>query len=200
MSITVCMEVQNTFDNAGPWKTYSTQFLTSFNTKHLALNYAQAFENRMKESLKKNYEFKKSNCPMSNTFMPLLALSTMSLPSVQTMTKEDEFGMGADWIGNFRPVWQPPTRSKSTQDKAGSLPPASRDYSYVMLFAIFLKSLNVFCINWIPKIMVQFCYLTLYLGIDILSRRLLQWIARIENGLKLRPTKRYRTHTVISTR
>ena len=137
---------------------------------------------------------------MSNTFMPLLALSTMSLPSVQTMTKEDEFGMGADWIGNFRPVWQPPTRSKSTQDKAGSLPPASRDYSYVMLFAIFLKSLNVFCINWIPNIMVQFCYLTLYLGIDIVSRRLLQWITRIENGLKLTPTKRYRTHTVISTR
>ena len=138
---------------------------------------------------------------MSNTFMPLLALSTMSLASVQTMTKEDEFGMGADWIGNFRPVWQLPTRSKSTQDdKAGSLPPASRDYSYVMLFAIFLKSLNVFCINWIPNIMVQFCYLTLYLGIDIVSRRLLQWITRIENGLKLRPTKRYRTHTVISTR
>ena len=197
MSITVCMEVQNTSDNAGRWKTYSTQFLTSFNTKHLALNYAQAFENRMKESLKKT---KKSNCPMSNTFMPLLALSTMSLPSVQTMTKEDEFGMGADWIGNFRPVWQPPTRSKSTQDKAGSLPPASSDYSYVMLFAIFLKSLNVFCINWIPKIMVQFCYLTLYLGIDIVSRRLLQWITRIENGLKLRPTKRYGTPTVISTR
>ena len=200
MSITVCMEVQNTSDNAGRWKTYSTQLLTSFNTKHLALNYAQAFGNRMKESLKKNHEFKKSNCPMSNTFMPLLALSTMSLPSVQTMTKEDEFGMGADWIGNFRPVWQPPTRSKSTQDKAGSLPPASSYYSYVMLFAIFLKSLNVFCINWIPKIMVQFCYLTLYVSIDIVSRRLLQWIARIENGLKLRPTKRYRTHTVLSTR
>ena len=30
---------------------------------------------------------------MSNTFMPLLAFSTMSLPSVQMMTKEDEVGM-----------------------------------------------------------------------------------------------------------
>ena len=31
-----------------------------------------------------------------------------------------------DWIGNFWPVWQR-TRSESTQDKARSLPPASRD-------------------------------------------------------------------------
>ena len=42
--------------------------------------------------------------------------------------------------------------------------------------------------------MVQFCYSRLYLGIDSVSRRLLQWITRIENGLKLRPTKRYRTN------
>ena len=57
-----------------------------------------------------NYEFEvgytheKSNCPMSNTFMPLLALPTMSLPSVQTMTTEDEVGMEVDWIENFQPV------------------------------------------------------------------------------------------------
>ena len=33
-------------------------------------------------------------------------------------------------------------RSESTQDKAETLPPASRDY--VMLFAIFLKRLKLF--------------------------------------------------------
>ena len=49
--------------------------------------------------------------------------------------------------------------------------------------------------NWIPKIMVQFCYLRLYFGIDNVSRRLLQWIARIESGLKRRPTTRYRTYS-----
>ena len=32
-----------------------------------------------------------------------------------------------------------------------------------------------------------------YFGIDIVSRRLLKWISRIENGLKLGPTTRYRT-------
>ena len=49
--------------------------------------------------------------------------------------------------------------------------------------------------------MVQFCYLRLYFGIDIVSRRLLQWIARIENGLKLRLTTRYRTYSnQLSTR
>ena len=84
------------------------------------------------------YTHEKSNCPVSNTFMPLSALSTMSLPSVQTVI---EFT------------------------------------------------------NWIPKIMVQFCYLRLYFGIDNVSRRLLQWIARIKNGLKLRPTTRYRTYS-----
>ena len=90
------------------------------------------------------YTHEKSNCPLSNTFMPLSAHSTMSLLSVQTVI---EFT------------------------------------------------------NWIPKIMVQFCYLRLYFGIDNISRRLLQWIARIKNGLKLRPTTRYRTcSNQISTR
>ena len=50
--------------------------------------------------------------------MPSLALSTMSLPSTQTMTKEDEVGMEVDWI-------EQQTISASTQDKAASLPPAS---------------------------------------------------------------------------
>ena len=49
--------------------------------------------------------------------------------------------------------------------------------------------------------MVQFCYLILYFGIDNVSRCLLQWIARIKNGLKLRPTTRYRAYNNrISTR
>ena len=49
--------------------------------------------------------------------------------------------------------------------------------------------------------MVQFCYLRVYFGIDFVFRRLLQWIARIENGLKLRPTTRNRTYSnQISTR
>ena len=39
------------------------------------------------------------------------------------------------------------------------------------------------------------CYLRLYFGIDNISRRLLQWISRIKNGLKLRPTTRYRTYS-----
>ena len=64
-----------------------------------ALNYAQDFGKQSEGVAEKNYEFEvgytpeKSNCPTtptSNTFMSLLALSTMSLPSVQTMTKEDE--------------------------------------------------------------------------------------------------------------
>ena len=41
--------------------------------------------------------------------------------------------------------------------------------------------------------MVRFVIWDQYFGIDIISRRLLQWISRIENGLKLRPTTRYGT-------
>ena len=40
--------------------------------------------------------------------------------------------------------------------------------------------------NWIPKIMVQFCYLRLSFGIDNVS---------IKNRLKRRPTTRYRTYS-----
>ena len=55
--------------------------------------------------------------------------------------------------------------------------------------------------NWIPKIMAQFCYLRLYFCVNNVSRRLLQWIARIINGLKHRPMTRYRTYSnQISTR
>ena len=96
----------------------------------------------MKESLKrttnsKGYTQEKSNCPVSNTFMPLSALSTMSLPSVQTVPKEVEVVM-SDWTENFRPVCQRSIRTESTQDKVGSLPRAAR--YFVVLFAIFLKS------------------------------------------------------------
>ena len=49
--------------------------------------------------------------------------------------------------------------------------------------------------NWIQKIMVQFCYLRLYFGIDYVSRPLLQRIARIKNTLKRRPTSGYRTYS-----
>ena len=106
-----------------------------------ALSYAQDFGNRVKESVKRTTSStftEMSNCPMPNAFIPLLALSTMSLPSVQTMTKEDEVGMGVDWRENFPPVYHQTIRSEPTQDKAGTLPSASRDY--VMLSVIFLKS------------------------------------------------------------
>ena len=63
----------------------------------------------MKESLKRTTNSKgctqeKSNCPLINSFMPLAALSTMSLPSVQSVPKEVEVVMRRDWIENFRPV------------------------------------------------------------------------------------------------
>ena len=44
------------------------------------------------------------------------------------------------------------------------------------------KNLKRVCvrINWIPKIMVQFCYLRLYLGTETISCRLLQRMASMD--------------------
>ena len=105
MSTKSCIEVQKTSDNTDekPKRGFSLQHKT-----FSALNYAQDFGTTMKESLKrttnsKGFTQEKSNCPLSNTFMPLSALSTMSLPSVQTVPKEVEVVM-RDWIENFRPV------------------------------------------------------------------------------------------------
>ena len=56
-----------------------------------ALNHAQDFGTTVKESLKRTMSSKwptltkNSNCPVSNTFMPLSALSTLSLQSEQTV-------------------------------------------------------------------------------------------------------------------
>ena len=94
------------------------------------LNYAQDFGTIVKESLKrttkwaaKYYTHDKSYYPVPDTSMSLSAISTMSLPAVQTVTKEDEVVM-RDWMENFRPVQQRTVRSETTKDKGGSLPPA----------------------------------------------------------------------------
>ena len=46
--------------------------------------------------------------------------------------------------------------------------------------------MTCFRINWIPKIMVQFCYLKLYSGIETFPRRLLLTNGNDGNGMKLK--------------
>ena len=73
-------------DNKGAWKAY-----TGFSLQHKifsALNYAQDFGTTVKQSLKRTTSskwatLKKSECHV----MPLSVLSTVSLPSVQTVIK-----------------------------------------------------------------------------------------------------------------
>ena len=95
-----------------------------------ALNYSQDFGTIVKESLKritkwaaKYFTHDRSYYPVPDTSMPLSALSTMALPAVQIVTKEDEAVM-KDWMENYRPVRQQTVRSETTKDKAGALPPA----------------------------------------------------------------------------
>ena len=58
---------------------------------------------------------------------------------------------------------------------------------YVTLFAIFEKAKPFFfCINLIPKIMVQFCYLRLNLGTENLSCCLMQRMTRMDLGWNLK--------------
>ena len=79
------------------------------------MNYTQDFEKMVKESLKRITAWV-AQCfihdksysvyyHVPDTFMPLLAVSTMALPTVQTTAKEDEVVMKV-WMENFRPVRQ----------------------------------------------------------------------------------------------
>ena len=106
------------------------RFHTS-STKHSrALNYSQDFGTIAKESPKritkwaaKYFTHDKSYYPVPDTSMALSALSTMALPAVQRVTKEDEAVM-KEWMENYRPVRQRTVRSKTTKYKAGALSPA----------------------------------------------------------------------------
>ena len=146
-----------------------------------ALNYAQDFGNRVKEPLKRTTNLKwatLTNCPMSNTFMQRRWIwdgGGLDRELSTSLTTNYKMRINSRWGGIF---------SNSVMGLC---------YAICYLF----KKLKLFyCINWIPKrpkIMAQFGYLRLYFDIDIVPRRLLRWIARIENGLKLSPTTRYRT-------
>ena len=121
---------RNASNNAGgnPTRNFSLRHKT-----FSALNYAQDFGPTGKESLKRlkrirprirnsqATDSRKVELSLVSSFIPSSELSTMSFPSVQTVTKNDEF-VKRDWIENFRPVWQRTIRSELTQDKA------SRDY------------------------------------------------------------------------
>lgn len=78
-----------------------------------AFNHSQDFGTIVKESLKritkwaaKYFTHDKSYYPVPDISMPLSALSTMALPAVQRVTKEDEAVM-KEWMENNRPVRQP---------------------------------------------------------------------------------------------
>ena len=84
----------------------------------------------MKESLKritkwaaKYFTHDRSYYTVPDTSMPLSALSTMALPAVQRVTKEDE-AVTKEWMENYRTVRQRTVRSETTKDKAEALPPA----------------------------------------------------------------------------
>ena len=136
----VSIEALKTFHNAGgkPARGFS---LTIQHKTFSALNCTQDFGNRVKQSLKRNTNSNSRKVELSHVkyFDAFVSTLNMSLPSVQTKTKEDEIGMVVDQKENFRPQCLTTSlRSESSQDKSGSLPTASWDY--VMLFAIFLKS------------------------------------------------------------
>ena len=85
-----------------------------------ALNYSQDFGTIVKESLKritkwaaKYFTHDRSFYPVPDTSMPLSALSTMALPAVQRVTKEDEAVM-KEWMENYRSVRQRTRRSETT--------------------------------------------------------------------------------------
>ena len=93
-------------DNAGgkPTRDFSLQHKT-----FRALNFAQDFGTKMKESLTRTRNsnwatLTKSRIVQYQILSRVFQQSQLALPSVQTVTREDEVGMGVDRIENFRPV------------------------------------------------------------------------------------------------
>ena len=93
----VSIEVLKTFHNAGgkPTRGFS---LTIQHKTFTALNCTQDFGNSVKESLKKNANSNSRKVELSHVkyFDAFVSTLNMSLPSVQTKTKEDEVGMRVD--------------------------------------------------------------------------------------------------------
>ena len=79
-----------------------------------------------------------------------------------------------DWIRN----WMCTTSNKLWINNRGAMS------GYLLSFKN-LKRVCV-CINWIPKIMVQFCCLRLYLGTETISCRLFLRMARMDMDWKLK--------------
>ena len=99
----VCIEVQKTSDKQVENRDFSLQHKT-----FTALNYAQDFGTTVKESLKRTRNsnwatLTKSRVVQYQILSWLCQQSKLSLPSVQTVRKEDEVVI-RDWIENFRPV------------------------------------------------------------------------------------------------
>ena len=95
----VCIEVLKTFHNAGGKPTRGFSLIIQHKT-FSALNCIQVFGNRVKESLKRNTNSnsRKVELPHVKDFHAFVSTLDMYLPSVQTKTKEDEVGMGVDWL------------------------------------------------------------------------------------------------------
>ena len=145
-----------------------------------ALNYGQDFENRVKESLKRTTNSKwakltKSRIVLSNTFTPLF--STLNYVSSIGRDKQCRKKMKLGWGGLDRQLSTCLTTNykKRINSRQSGIFTTSVTGLYDAICFLFKKH----------QLKVQFCYLRLYFGIDIVSRRLLQWVARIENGLKV---------------
>ena len=93
----VSIEVLKTFHNAEgkPTRGFS---LTIQHKTFTALNCTQDFGNRVKESHKRNTNSNLRKVELFHVkyFHAFLSTLNMSLPSVQTKTKEDEVGMRVD--------------------------------------------------------------------------------------------------------
>ena len=146
------------------------------------------WSNRLKEIRIRIHE--KSNCPMSNTLMPLLALSTCLSHRCKQRQKKMKLGWG--WTGS---VFDNELKKRIISRQSGIFTTSLMGLCHTICY-IFKKLKLFFYINWIPKIMVQFCYLRLFWHWYCFPSS----VAMDCNWLKLRPTTRYRTHTLISTR
>ena len=161
-----------------------------FDTKHLVLwttpkTLEPQWKNRLKDlGIRSGLHSQRVELSRANTFMALSAVSTVSPIGATSEKRRWSCNEGLDRELSTCLT----TNYKTWINSRWSGILTTRVTGLCHAICYLFKKLKLFsCINWMPKILVQSCYLRRILALILFPVVcLLQWIARIENGLKLR--------------
>ena len=191
----VSTEVLKTFHNAGGKPTRGFSLIIQHKT-FSALNCTQDFGNRVKESLKRNtnsnsWKVELSHVKYFHAFVSTQHVSPIGANKDKRRWSWDGGGLDRELSTS---VFDNELKKRIISGQSGIFTTNVMGLCHAICY-IFTK-LKLFLHQLNSKIMVLFCYLRLFWHWYCFPSSVVMDC----NWLKLRPTTRYRTHTVISTR